>query len=288
MRAAGVRSPPPCRPLGRVALALAASFLIHGVVLAAALFLRTERPPEPGRAVFVELVADVAGAADDRPPGGPSAPQADAAPALSRDTPAAGAPVPPPAAPAAPARAPAARAATLEPEPRRVERPPRERSTSSAPKPRQPPRMAAIPPPDATNAPAPPSVVAAAGGAAGPGGSAAAVEPSASGGAALGEGEPPGFAPGSADNPLPHYPIAARRRGIEGSLVLDVLVTPEGSPRAVAVARSSGSALLDEAALEAVRRWRFRPARRGNEPVEGRVSVPIAFRLVSAERAVLP
>lgn len=71
-------------------------------------------------------------------------------------------------------------------------------------------------------------------------------------------------------------------------MVLEVLVDAAGLPGRVTISRSSGSGLLDGAAVEAVERWRFRPARRGGAPVEGRVLVPITFRLLSAERTALP
>jgi protein TonB len=47
----------------------------------------------------------------------------------------------------------------------------------------------------------------------------------------------------------------------------------------VELERSSGSTHLDTAALETVKGWRFNPARRGTEAVEGWVLVPIVFRL---------
>ncbi|HOT83696.1 MAG TPA: TonB family protein, partial [Candidatus Defluviicoccus seviourii] len=50
-----------------------------------------------------------------------------------------------------------------------------------------------------------------------------------------------GFSLGSAGNPMPSYPPAARRRGIEGRVVLDVLVSAEGQALSVEIARSSGS-----------------------------------------------
>jgi len=61
--------------------------------------------------------------------------------------------------------------------------------------------------------------------------------------------------------------------------VLRVVVKPDGTPDAVALRQSSGSARLDEAALEAVRRWRFVPARQGDTPVSAAVIVPIVFSL---------
>lgn len=80
-------------------------------------------------------------------------------------------------------------------------------------------------------------------------------------------------------NPEPRYPEAARRRGIEGVVELEVLVLSDGGAGSVRVARSSGSALLDEAALVAVRAWRFRPAVRAGEPVDSTVIIPIRFHL---------
>ena len=81
-------------------------------------------------------------------------------------------------------------------------------------------------------------------------------------------------------NPLPPYPLLARRLGKEGVVVLEVVVAPDGHAAEGRVFRSSGFAALDESALTTVRdRWRFIPARRGGEPVESRVTVPIRFRL---------
>jgi periplasmic protein TonB len=80
-------------------------------------------------------------------------------------------------------------------------------------------------------------------------------------------------------NPAPEYPTSAKRRGLQGSVMLEVVVSPAGAARNVAVARSSGVAALDSAAREAVQRWRFIPAKRGEEVVEARVMVPVEFRL---------
>jgi protein TonB len=83
-------------------------------------------------------------------------------------------------------------------------------------------------------------------------------------------------------NPEPPYPAAARRNGVQGTVLLRVVVTSKGLPARVEVEKSSGSVHLDNAALEAVKAWRFTPARRGAETVEGIVTVPIVFRLESA------
>lgn len=80
-------------------------------------------------------------------------------------------------------------------------------------------------------------------------------------------------------NPKPAYPSMARKRGMEGRVVLRVSVMANGLVAAVEVERSSGHALLDRSARTAVLRWRFQPATRGNSPVAGEVLVPFDFRL---------
>ena len=86
--------------------------------------------------------------------------------------------------------------------------------------------------------------------------------------------------PAYGSNPKPPYPLAARRLGVEGVVTLEVLVRADGSPGEVRVQSSSGSPLLDASALDTVRKsWRFVPARRGNVPIESRVTFPVRFRL---------
>lgn len=82
-------------------------------------------------------------------------------------------------------------------------------------------------------------------------------------------------------NPAPVYPPLSRRLGEEGKVVLRVHVEPDGQPSHVELRTSSGFARLDEAALGAVRRWRFVPARRGDEAVAAWVLVPLNFTLNS-------
>ncbi len=80
-------------------------------------------------------------------------------------------------------------------------------------------------------------------------------------------------------NPPPAYPPLSRRLGEEGKVVLRVFVEPDGQPAQVELRTSSGHARLDEAALGAVRRWRFVPARRGEAAVAAWVLVPLNFTL---------
>jgi len=64
-------------------------------------------------------------------------------------------------------------------------------------------------------------------------------------------------------------------------VLLRVLVGRDGAALKVEVDQSSRSRTLDHAALDAVRQWRFVPARRGTETVEAWVRVPVSFRLES-------
>ena len=80
-------------------------------------------------------------------------------------------------------------------------------------------------------------------------------------------------------NPLPRYPAAARRAGEQGTVMLRVLVTRDGTAARVEIDKSSGSPHLDAAARETVRAWRFKPARRGTEAIESWMVVPVMFRL---------
>lgn len=92
---------------------------------------------------------------------------------------------------------------------------------------------------------------------------------------------PPGFNAAYLRNPPPAYPATARRSGEEGTVMLRVLVSRDGAPLKIEIDQSSRSRALDDAALDAVKGWRFVPARRGTEPVEGWVRVPLVFRLDS-------
>lgn len=82
-------------------------------------------------------------------------------------------------------------------------------------------------------------------------------------------------------NPAPVYPSIARRSGEHGTVMLKVLVSAEGMPLKIELDQTSGSKSLDGAAQEAVKGWRFVPARRGTQNIEGWVRVPVVFRLDS-------
>ncbi|KAF1688209.1 energy transducer TonB [Pseudoxanthomonas broegbernensis] len=81
------------------------------------------------------------------------------------------------------------------------------------------------------------------------------------------------------DQPPPRYPAGALRRGESGTVVVQVEVGTDGHPASIRIERNSGSRDLDRAAVEAVARWRFEPARdAAGQPVPGSVSVPIDFK----------
>jgi periplasmic protein TonB len=92
---------------------------------------------------------------------------------------------------------------------------------------------------------------------------------------------PPNFNASYLQNPAPAYPPVARRMGQQGKVMLRVMVNAAGAADKIEIRSSSGSSLLDDAALDAVKRWRFVPARQGDQAVNAWVLVPITFALES-------
>ena len=80
-------------------------------------------------------------------------------------------------------------------------------------------------------------------------------------------------------NPAPEYPSLAMRRGWEGTVLLRIHVLASGKPGEIQIQKSSGRTQLDDAALSAVKRWSFVPAKQGDVPQDGWVSVPIDFKI---------
>jgi periplasmic protein TonB len=79
----------------------------------------------------------------------------------------------------------------------------------------------------------------------------------------------------------PVYPPASRRAGEEGTVTVRVLVDANGRPGQVQLQSSSGHSRLDEAAVAAIRKWRFAPARRGAQAVPAWTTVKVTFQLNS-------
>lgn len=81
------------------------------------------------------------------------------------------------------------------------------------------------------------------------------------------------------NNPPPGYPMMARRNGLQGRVVLNVEVLANGSSGQITIQSSSGYAMLDNAALQTVKNWRFVPARHGGQVVDKWFMIPIQFSL---------
>ena len=80
----------------------------------------------------------------------------------------------------------------------------------------------------------------------------------------------------------PTYPPTSRRLGEEGTVRLKVLVDERGRPRDVQVAQGSGFARLDQAAMDAVRRWKFVAATDGAKPITAWTQVAVTFKLTQS------
>jgi protein TonB len=82
----------------------------------------------------------------------------------------------------------------------------------------------------------------------------------------------------------PTYPPASRRAGEQGTVRLKVLVDTSGRASNVEVTQSSGFARLDQAAKDAVRKWRFEAATDGTQKIQAYTQVAVTFKLTEAEQ----
>lgn len=87
------------------------------------------------------------------------------------------------------------------------------------------------------------------------------------------------YRPNYGSNPKPKYPATAQRRHLEGKVLLTVRVSAEGDSEQVSVAKSSGHEILDDVAVETVKKWKFVPGRKGSKAIATTVTVPINFKL---------
>jgi TonB family protein len=86
----------------------------------------------------------------------------------------------------------------------------------------------------------------------------------------------------TAGNPKPVYPRMAIRRGIEGDVGLSVNVSSAGQVSKVSVSKPSGFAILDQAAIDSVKKWEFTPATRDGVPTAMVIDIPVQFRLIDS------
>ncbi len=84
-----------------------------------------------------------------------------------------------------------------------------------------------------------------------------------------------------ASNPKPPYPAMARRLGEEGTVFMRVLVSAEGLADKVELKKTSGSQILDQAALDTIKKWKFNPARIDGKPVAEWYETRWTFKLES-------
>ena len=80
-------------------------------------------------------------------------------------------------------------------------------------------------------------------------------------------------------NPPISYPNRARRKGYEGTVLLEVLVNRKGTVDDLRILASSGYAILDSSAVKSVKTWSFKPAKKGKNTVDMWVQVPVRFKL---------
>ena len=75
------------------------------------------------------------------------------------------------------------------------------------------------------------------------------------------------------------YPLLAIRQRLQGDAVVHAQLTAKGELLNPVIHRSSGHAILDQAALEQVRRWRYQPAQRQGQPITSDIAIPVSFVL---------
>ncbi len=80
-------------------------------------------------------------------------------------------------------------------------------------------------------------------------------------------------------NPAPVYPELARKRGWEGTVLLEAHISEKGTVSKISVSKSSGSKILDDSALESIKKWKFSPARLGAVSFSSRIRIPVKFVL---------
>lgn len=81
------------------------------------------------------------------------------------------------------------------------------------------------------------------------------------------------------NNKAPVYPLLSRKRKEQGTVYLLLLVSKEGRVTQLKLQKTSGFARLDQAALQAVKHWKFQPARQQGEPIDYWYELPLKFSL---------
>jgi protein TonB len=269
---------------------LGASLTLHGLVAALLIFWQVaeefsaDQAEAQGIAVIYEGAPEIG--AVESPAAPPEVAAVPPAPDVPPPPPAIAAPPPPPvmaAVPPPPAPPPPAALAApiLPPLPAPVEEArPHIAEAQPSPEPEQPRQLAEVPPPAPERRPPPRATTAQ-----------PTPQPVRLNAALQGmesftlEGRvAPPEALDAARNRRPNYPESSRRRGQEGTVMLELRVDANGRVTEARVVESSGFNALDAAAVETLREWRFRPAQRGGMPVAGSLTTAVHFRLENARR----
>ena len=84
---------------------------------------------------------------------------------------------------------------------------------------------------------------------------------------------------GSKNNPIPDYPLTARKNGFEGKVLIEAQISQQGRIKTILLKESSGHHVLDHAAMEGIKNWKFEPAKQMGLSVDGTVTIPLIFKL---------
>ena len=85
-------------------------------------------------------------------------------------------------------------------------------------------------------------------------------------------------------NKRPKYPDLAWDRSYEGKGILEVEINENGTVDFIRIEKSSGYSVLDKAAIKAIRKWKYIPAKKGNRSIRSKLMVPFEFKLTDHSR----
>ena len=73
--------------------------------------------------------------------------------------------------------------------------------------------------------------------------------------------------------------MIARKKGWEGIVILQTNVDKEGNVKYIRILESSGFKVFDDVSIQTLKKWKFKPAKKGNKYVEDIVNIPVRFVL---------
>ncbi len=90
------------------------------------------------------------------------------------------------------------------------------------------------------------------------------------------EFEKPDTPPAPVRTPPPEYPVQLKREGVSGMVVVNVVIDTDGTVAEVDVRKSTHSD-FEAPAIEAVKHWRFKPAKKDGNAIRSKVALPLKF-----------